>query len=147
MGLPNVQEAAQFSLAWNWLLVGAGGALGSIARYEMGRRMLDVSAQWHFPLGTFSINALGSFVLGLAAALILQKLPAPLHYWYLLVGVGFCGGFTTFSTYSSETYKLLVDGQWGVALSYAAASVVFGLAAMAIGVALGQWLGKAPAIP
>jgi CrcB protein len=147
MGIPEANHATTLSLGWNWLLVGVGGAVGSVARYEISRRLIAASALWHFPVGTFAVNVLGGFLFGLAAALILQKLPQPLHYWYLLAGVGFCGGFTTFSTYSSETFKLLVDGKWGVALTYALASVLLSLAALAGGVALGHWLGNPAAKP
>src|SRR5436309_15650802 len=73
VGEPVTAKAVELSLGWNWLLVGFGGAVGSIARYEIGRRMIPASAVWHFPLGTFVINVLGSFILGLAAALILEK--------------------------------------------------------------------------
>lgn len=139
-------EPAELAWGWRWLLVGGGGAIGSICRYELTRWSLGWNVASVFPMGTFMANVLGSFILGLAAALILQRLPAPLHWWYLLFGVGFCGGFTTFSTFSSETYRLWVDGKPTTAAVYVLASIVGGLAAIVAGIALGHLLVK-PAAP
>src|SRR5262245_7951508 len=100
---------AELALGWKWLLVGGGGAAGSILRFEVSRWCAALPQADRFPLGTFAANVFGSFVLGLAAALILQRLPQPQHWWYLLFGVGFCGGFTTFSTFSSETWRMLSE--------------------------------------
>lgn len=140
-------EPADLAFGWRWLLVGGGGAVGSICRYELTRWSLGWNAATVFPVGTFLANILGSFVLGLAAALILQRLPAPWHGWYLLFGVGFCGGFTTFSTFSSETYRLWLDGKPTTAVIYVLASVAGGLLAVIAGIALGHLLGKPPAAP
>ncbi|MFO0805035.1 MAG: fluoride efflux transporter CrcB [Gemmataceae bacterium] len=108
------------------LLLAAGGGAGTIARFFTGRAVRELqTARWpelEFPLGTLLINLAGSVLLGVLAVLCLER-----RQCYLLLGTGFCGGFTTFSTFSLETYELLRDGKLGFALIYAAASVVAGV--------------------
>jgi CrcB protein len=112
------------------LLVLAGGLLGAPARY-----LTDVWVQsFHsrrFPWGTFTVNVVGSLVLGLAAGLAASgRAPS----WVLaLVGTGFCGALTTFSTFSFETWRLVEDGLWRRAAGNALGSVAAGLAAGAVG--------------
>lgn len=114
------------------LLVGFGGLFGSIARYWIAGvvQRLDGSV---FPVGTLSVNVLGSFILGLLMALSLDRgLINPDAR--LLLATGFCGGFTTMSTFSYETVALLRDG--GAAA--AAGNVGITLAACLVAVALGD---------
>ena len=114
------------------LLVGFGGLFGSIARYWIAGvvQRLDGSG---FPVGTLSVNVLGSFILGLLMALSLDRgLVNPNAR--LLLATGFCGGFTTMSTFSYETVALLRDG--GTAA--AAGNVGITLAACLVAVALGD---------
>lgn len=86
------------------ILVGGGSAFGAVIRYSMGNAISKVNNS-EFPWGTWIINMLGTLLLGL----FFQEF-AMLHHdtgWWLLLGTGFCGGFTTFSTMSAETVNLL----------------------------------------
>lgn len=112
-------------LAHPALLVGVGGAAGSIARYYVGQ-WLNPSEPGRVPWGTFAVNASGSLVLGLLALLVLERLPESYRPLYILLGVGFCGGFTTFSTFEWELFKLLREGSWGIAFGYLIGSVLAG---------------------
>src|SRR5215218_5618485 len=94
------------------LLLMLGGALGTCARYVLGRWVSGQPWAEGFPYGTLIINVSGSFVLGFAWVVILERLRPEYQALYLLVGVGFCGGFTTFSTFELETLKLVRDGSW-----------------------------------
>ena len=89
-----------------------------------------------FPLGTFLINVTGSFVLGMAAVLILERLPPAYQNWYLLVGTGFCGGYTTFSTFEWETFQLVRNGSFWMAFANVAGSVIVGFLGVVVAVAL-----------
>ncbi len=114
------------------LAVGAGGALGSLARYWLSVWAQPLSQR--LPWGTIGINVAGSFVIGLFATLTLTggRLPAP-DWARLFVMVGICGGFTTFSSFSLQTLELLRLGAWGRALANVALSVVLCLASVAAG--------------
>jgi CrcB protein len=119
----------------DFLLVAAGGAAGSVARYGV-----NVATQgWHnsFPLGTFIVNIAGSLVIGLIVGWLSSDAQPEFHHQArLLLAVGLCGGFTTFSSFSLETLTLLRGGQAGMALSYIALSVLLCLGATAAGYAL-----------
>jgi CrcB protein len=116
------------------LLLAAGGGAGTLARYWLGRGVAAMQkARWpelEFPIGTFLINVLGSLALGVLAALFLNHPDPSRRNWYLLLGTGFCGGFTTFSTFSLEAYELLRDERWIAALVYVVGSVAAGVLAV-----------------
>jgi CrcB protein len=118
------------------LLLFVGGGLGTCVRWWLSR-WIDSQPWAHgLPWGTFLINVSGSFILGIAAVLILERLPPEHLNWYLLVGTGFCGGYTTFSTFELETFRLIRDGSWLLALANVAGSVLAGLAAVLLAVTL-----------
>jgi CrcB protein len=118
------------------LLLMLGGAVGTAARYGLGRWVESFPWGQGFPWGTFIINVSGSFILGVTAVVVLERLPPEHGDWYLLIGTGFCGGFTTFSTFEWETFKLVRDGSWMAALGNVAGSVLAGFAGVLLAVAL-----------
>jgi len=118
------------------VLVMLGGAVGTYLRYALGRWFATQEWSQAFPYGTFFINVSGSFILAFAAVIILERLPPGKEHWYLLIGTGFCGGYTTFSTFSWETFKLIRDRSWGLALANALGSVIAGLVAVFLAVTL-----------
>ena len=115
------------------VLLTLGGAAGTNARYWLGRWCDEIAWARGFPLGTFIINVSGSFILGLAATVILERWTPAAQHWYLLVGTGFCGGYTTFSAFSLETFTLLQTGRPLAASANVALSLMLCLAAIWIG--------------
>jgi len=118
--------------------VAAGGALGSVARYMLGSFIQDRAAT-AFPVGTFVINIAGSVLLGFFVQIGLASSAFSPEIRFFLT-TGFCGGFTTFSTFSYETFKLVEDGEYGTAGVYAASSVVLSVLGCAIGMAAARRL-------
>jgi CrcB protein len=120
-----------------YLWVTVGSALGGLLRYALTRLTLAMSA--NFPYGTIFINIAGSFVIGYFGALTLQSgRYAVSDNLRLFVMVGICGGFTTFSSFSLQTFDLLRTGAWGRAMANIVVSVALCLAAVAAGHLLGQ---------
>ncbi|MDE6352780.1 MAG: fluoride efflux transporter CrcB [Muribaculaceae bacterium] len=114
------------------LLAGAGGFVGTCGRYLIGRWMA-VAFHGVFPLGTFIVNVLGCFVIGLCFGLI-EKANLLSANEILLLVTGFCGGFTTFSTFANDIFTLGNRGEWLASILYLVASLVCGL--------LLVWLGR-----
>lgn len=120
-----------------FLALAIGGAAGTHLRYWMSRWLNEMAWARGFPIGTFAVNAAGSFLLGFLAVLLLERLPPAYQSWYLLLGTGFCGGFTTFSTFEWETLQLVRDGDIAYALLNVAGSVLVGFLGVLAGAALG----------
>jgi len=122
-----------------YLLVGIGSFIGGNARYILARwvgGMIDA----RFPLATLLINVGGSFVLGLIGGLLAQRAIPHADAVRLALGVGFCGGFTTFSTFEFETHALFEDGVWLTAVTNMFLSLFAGLVAVRFGlVAARSW--------
>lgn len=115
------------------LLAFLAGATGAVTRFVVDA---IVKQRWRssFPLGTFVINVAGSALLGVLAGLVLfHGQPSA---WPTIVGTGFCGGFTTFSTASFETVRLIQQGKRMTALANAIGSLVASVAACAAGLAV-----------
>lgn len=108
------------------LIVGAGGAIGAIGRYLIG--FLPMNPENGFPVKTFLINVIGCFIIGIIAALADKNAVNP--NLVLLIKVGICGGFTTFSSFALETEGLIAKGSTGVALMYVILSLVCGVLAV-----------------
>ena len=114
------------------LLVALGGALGSVARFELSTLVMRHAHDWRFPAGTFAVNVVGCFAAGLLAALV-EK-----HGWFApetrtFLFVGILGGFTTFSAFSLDFAVLWGRGDAGQAAAYAAGSVIVSLVALFVG--------------
>lgn len=116
------------------LCVAAGGLLGAPSRFLVDRFVAD-RKETEFPLGTFIINISGSFLLGLLTGLDMAgHMPESLKAF---LGTGFCGAYTTFSTWSYETVRLFEEGSYVEAILNAFASLGIGLLAGGAGIALG----------
>jgi len=123
---------------WNYLCVGAGGALGTILRFWISGIVAQAYGE-RFPTGTLVINVTGSFVIGLFATLTGpdgRLLVGPLPRQFFMIGI--CGGYTTFSSFSLQTLNLARDGQW----AYAFLNVALSVALCLIGVWLGFMAGE-----
>lgn len=119
-----------------YLLVGIGGFAGAIARYVIDgwvTRWLGAS----FPWGTLVINATGSLVIGVLFAASVERatLPADLR---APVMIGFIGAYTTFSTFMLESWRLVEDGAWALGTVNLVGSIVVGLVAVGLGLAIGR---------
>jgi fluoride exporter len=117
-----------------FIAIGFAGALGALARYGVSVAAL----RWlgdDFPYGTLCVNLVGCFLLGIIAELTMEDAGlAP--QTRAILGTGFLGAFTTFSTFGVDTYRAMQAGAWGVAASNVAVNVVGGLVLVAAGVAL-----------
>lgn len=115
----------------NILIVGLGGGAGSILRY-LCQKWINEAYQHNFPLATFLVNIFGCLLIGVFFALG-EKGNILSPQTRLLLVTGFCGGFTTFSTFAFENMNLLRTGDNFYFLLYAVASVVLGIAAVYLG--------------
>jgi CrcB protein len=118
------------------LFVFVGGGLGSVARFTLGKWVTTFHTQ-NFPYGTLVVNVLACLVLGFLVGLADQRqlISAPSRLFWT---VGFCGGFSTFSTFSAETIQLIQAGFQISSVVYVIGSLIFCLAATLLGLYLGQ---------
>ena len=114
-------------------IIGLGGFLGAISRYLVAGWVQELSHSVHFPYGTLAVNIIGSFLLGfLVRYAFIHNVFSP--EVRLLIFIGFLGAFTTFSTFSNETFNMFADGAITPALMNILANVLLGLSAV--------WLGQ-----
>ena len=109
-----------------------GSALGGVSRYLFGGALQRLTGGT-FPIGTLVVNVTGSFLLGAILRFAVDT-PGLSPEGRALLTVGFCGGYTTFSTFSYETVALLEDGEWTRAGMYLALSVLLSIAATFLGI-------------
>jgi fluoride exporter len=118
------------------LAIALAGALGALARYWLDG-VVSRRTGGSFPWGTFAVNVTGSFLLGLIFTLLTERYRVDAWVRSGLT-IGFLGAYTTFSTLSLETYRLLEDGAVGLALANALGTLAAGLGALYVGVVLGR---------
>ena len=116
------------------LFVAMGGMIGCVCRFLTTSLVVNLLT-YKFPLGTFSVNIIGCFIMGAAVGLAERYLWIH-HDWRMFLTAGFCGGFTTFSAFAFENVELLLDRNYSTFALYSAASFVLCLAAAFIGLIL-----------
>jgi fluoride exporter len=119
-----------------YLMVGIGGGLGSILRFWVGSYVSGRMGT-RFPYGTFLINCTASFLIGLIITLLAEKTHWNPNLRYL-IPIGFIGGYSTFSTFEYETFRLLQDGEMVSVVLNVVLSVVVGFVAVWLGVMVGR---------
>ncbi len=125
----------------NYLWIAIGGALGSVGRYWLNG-LVSVRFGETFPMGTLVINVIGSFIIGIFAALTLPEgplTPGPRAFATQFVMIGICGGFTTFSSFTLQTLNLLRDREW----LYAGGNILLSVIVCLVATWLGYLLGAA----
>lgn len=120
----------------NLILIGTGGFFGSVLRYGTNEFVIK-TLETTKPIGTFAVNVIGSFVIGIVLGLF-ENGTLISSNWKLFLAVGFCGGFTTFSAFALENLSMMQADQFFTSILYIATSIFIGLAA----VYFGFWIVK-----
>ena len=115
----------------NLLIVGVGGAAGSLARYYLGK-FVNKKYNRNYPVGTFIINITGALLLGIVVTAVKGQT------YQLLLADGFLGAYTTFSTFMYEGFCLTRESEKMIAIKYITSSIIIGI----IGYGLGAWIGR-----
>jgi CrcB protein len=126
-------NTVSFTMLW---AIALGGAGGTVSRYLLSQWLTRATGA--FPLGTFLINVVGSFLIAVFARVL--STPDSNPALRAALTIGFCGGFTTFSTFSAEFVTLVQEGRTSRAVLYASVSVIAGIVAVVAGLALGDRL-------
>lgn len=113
-------------MSYVWVFI--GGGLGSLCRFGLSQWL---NRPFSYPWGTFLANGLSCILLGILVALV-SKNALPIEYRLLLI-TGFCGGFSTFSTFSNELVQFIRHGEWTMAMFYMTGSLLVGLLGIFIG--------------
>lgn len=138
------------SVTWFW--IGIGGFFGTVARYKIGQLFVSNSST-NLPLGTITVNLVGSFLMGLIIGIMMKKgtplvNPSghswndPLNHGVVVLTTGFLGGFTTFSAFSAETLSLFQTGHVELAIGTSALQILGGVGGALVGIALGQLVSR-----
>jgi CrcB protein len=122
------------------LLIALGGAAGAVARYGLDGWVQNATGP-SFPWGTMLINVSGSFLLGIVVRLLEGLHASP--SWRAALAIGFCGAYTTFSTFSFETARLLQHRQWTLAIGNILGNLLLSLFAIFLGFGAAHWLLQA----
>ncbi len=122
-------------MAWVWIGVGAFGALGSMARFGMAELSKKFTT---YPAGTLTVNVLGAFLLGWVYGALSSSTDGTANFWRIVLGVGFLGGLTTFSSMVSETDGMLNNAAYLRAAAYLGMSLFLGLGAVRLGAIVGR---------
>ena len=120
------------------LLVAVGSGLGGVLRYLVP---CWIGASKGFPWATLTVNVVGSLLIGLLSGLLARHGGSSAESIRAFAVVGFCGGFTTFSTFSNEMFRLIESSQWLSAAAYVSLSVLAGLAAVFVGYVISRGVG------
>ena len=120
------------------LLVAIGSGLGGVLRYLVP---CWIGTAKGFPWATLTVNVVGSLLIGLLSGLLARHGGSSAESIRAFAVVGFCGGFTTFSTFSNETFGLIESSQWLSAVAYVSLSILAGLAAVFLGYAISRGVG------
>jgi CrcB protein len=113
------------------LIIFAGSGFGGVCRYFIQKSFVDAGFI-NFPVGTFAVNILGCFLIGFFEALA-EKNNLLTTEWRLALTTGFCGGFTTYSTFANENMNLLRNGDYAYFSTYILLSIVLGIASVMLG--------------
>jgi fluoride exporter len=113
-----------------------GGAAGALARAGLAEALPVRHGEW--PWATFIVNLVGAVLLGWLLTRLAER-TAPSRYWRFLLGTGFCGAVTTFSTFQVETFDLIRTGHATVGVGYALVSIVAGMGVAILGVMVARW--------
>ena len=119
-----------------YVMIGIGGFLGAIARYEVATRV-QARVPAGFPWGTFIVNVSGCLVMGIATTWLAERLIDNPN-WRYLIPIGFIGAYTTFSTFELELFRANAEGAWLIGGAYVVGSVVAGYLALWGGIVLAR---------
>jgi CrcB protein len=128
----------EYSIVFDFLAISVGAVVGANLRYWMSRYAVRLLGPV-FPYGTLTINVLGSFVLGFFLVWTTERAVVDPR-WRLLIAVGFCGGYTTFSSYAFETMAFFEHGQWSLMAANFLSNNLLACGAVLAGVALARAL-------
>lgn len=131
-------QSMEYPIVGQLVAIACGGAIGALSRFGLQHWLAPIYSG-RFPLAILVTNSIGSLLIGLIYVLIEEKgmLPAA---WRPFLIIGLLGAFTTFSTFSLDTIRLIEQGEWFMALGNVFANVFVSLIGVAIGLYIGRWL-------